>query len=439
MTANVRRLPRLLRPLARPRGAGAALFLTVLVAHQASSNYTPYDSYWVLPVSLSILRHGDVNLDEYASARQPGFPAAYALRRMGGHVYYAFPVGPSLVALPAVAARQLLAWARGQDLEQRYGSGGTPFRKAEKLTASVVVAVTAVMVFLIALELTGRLGVGIVTALVFAFCTSAWSTASRALWQHGPSMCLLAASLWLLVVARRRPRAAQFVLLPLAAAYVMRPTNAISAAVLGAYLLIAHRRYVLPALGWALLVAVPFVAYSLTVHDSILPWYFRARRLGYHPAFFEALAGNLVSPARGLFVFSPVLLLAGVGVWLKVRGRRFRLLDAALVAILVLHWVAISAFPHWWAGHSFGPRFFTDMLPYLAYFLVPVFAAVAEARPRRRRIALAAGVGLLAGFSFFVHFRGANSSSAMAWNAAPRNVDQHPERLWMWGDVQFLR
>jgi hypothetical protein len=427
-----------LRTLRRPGVVAAGIGLLVFASHSISKNYTPFDSYWVLPVSLSILRHGDVNLDEYASTRLPKPPVAHALHRVGEHTYNAFPLGPSLIALPTVAARQVLAWVRGQDLEQRWGGGGIRFRRAEKMTASLVIALAAVMLFFIGREMTGRTTVAAAASLVFAFCTSAWSTASRALWQHGPSMLMLCVALWLLLVARRRPRVAQFVTLPLAAAYVIRPTNAISIAVLGLYLLIRHRRYVLPAVAWALLVAVPFVAYSLTVYDHVLPWYFRAARLGMHPAFWEALAGNLVSPARGLFVFSPILLLSTAGVWVKVRRRQFTLLDAALILAIVLHWVAISAFGHWWAGHSFGPRFFSDMLPYFAYFLVPAFAAIAEAAPKRRT-ALTAAAAVLAAFSFVVHFRGANFHSTLEWNAGPGDIDRHPERLWDWSDLQFFR
>ncbi len=31
------------------------------------------------------------------------------------------------------------------------------------------------------------------------------------------------------------------------------------------------------------------------------------------------------------------------------------LLVAVMGAILLLHWLIISSFPHWWAGHSYGP------------------------------------------------------------------------------------
>jgi hypothetical protein len=40
-------------------------------------------------------------------------------------------------------------------------------------------------------------------AMVFAFGTAAWSTASRGLWQHGPSMLCLAVAAYLAMRSRR--------------------------------------------------------------------------------------------------------------------------------------------------------------------------------------------------------------------------------------------
>ena len=81
-------------------------------------------------------------------------------------------------------------------------------------------------------------------------------------------------------------------------------------------------------------------------------------------------------------MFSPILLLSVYGAWLTL-GRRGDLLSHALAAIVVLHWIALSSFPSGGAGHSFGYRLFSDMAPYLTYFLIPVIARIG-ALPRAR-------------------------------------------------------
>src|SRR5262249_49391806 len=203
-----------------------------------------------------------------------------------------------------------------------------------------------------------------IVALIFAFGTSAWSTASRSLWQHGPSMLMLAAAL----LIQRRGRRLALAGACLAFAYVIRPTNAIPLAAATIWTMGCRRD---SARSYLAVVAATIALFGLSsriVYGSWLPPYYAAGRLGGNPAFFEALARHLVSPGRGLLVFSPVLVFAGLGVALKIRLRRFTALDASLVAVVLLHWIAISSFPHWWGGHSYGPRFFSDMLPYLVYF-----------------------------------------------------------------------
>jgi hypothetical protein len=99
------------------------------------------------------------------------------------------------------------------------------------------------------------------------------------------------------------------------------------------------------------------------------------------------------------------------------------------VAVIGAHWILISIFSHWWAGHSYGPRLFTDVLPYAVYFLVrPV-----EARRRGAFLAVAAAI------SVFVHARGSISHATHAWNDGPPDVDAAPARVWDFRDPQFLR
>ena len=62
-------------------------------------------------------------------------------------------------------------------------------------------------------------------------------------------------------------------------------------------------------------------------------------RLCSNPQFLEALAGNLISPGRGLLFYSPVFLLSVYGIILKARGNNFKRLDAILAGILALHWL----------------------------------------------------------------------------------------------------
>ena len=84
----------------------------------------------------------------------------------------------------------------------------------------------------------------------------------------------------------------------------------------------------------------------------------------------EGLAGLLVSPSRGLFVYSPVLLfsLAGAAAVGRDGPPALRALaaGAALVFVLTSKWIM------WWGGHTWGPRLLADTLPILCILLGPV-------------------------------------------------------------------
>ncbi len=122
-------------------------------------------------------------------------------------------------------------------------------------------------------------------------------------------------------------------------------------------------------------------------YDALLPPYFAMQRLDLmlEP---QALLGNLISPARGLLVFSPVFLFSFYGLWLKLREVHSDMLDLFLVGIIVAHWLVISSFGHWWAGNSFGPRFFSDMTPYFVYFLIPVVKRSTELQGFKKAVIL---------------------------------------------------
>jgi hypothetical protein len=143
-------------------------------------------------------------------------------------------------------------------------------------------------------------------------------------------------------------------------------------------------------------------------------------------------------------VYSSIFLFAVYSLLLKIKNSEFRLLDAFLLGILFFHWVAISASREgWWGGHSYGPRLFSDMLPYLLYFLIPTIRQLAPPITVRKA-PLIALVALLAGISFFMHFRGATeTATAFGWNwqtgTVVGDVNDDPSRLWDWSDPPFLR
>jgi len=165
----------------------------------------------------------------------------------------------------------------------------------------------------------------------------------------------------------------------------------------------------------------------------LLPDYYLPKRLaGGH--FATAAYGNLFSPARGLFVYSPFLLLPLMVVrhtWRVVLQEKGLLV---LLAWPVLHWISISKFPHWWGGWSYGPRLMSDVLP--AFYVLIVFLfTVRLARPRLIGVTLT----VLCGLAFFINtVQGLYNPYTARWNSTP-NVCATSHRLFDWSDPQFLQ
>ena len=373
------------------------------------------------------IEEGNIDLNEYGRLLKDN--DFYQIENVNGHYFSRFPIGASILALPLVFAFKLFS---NLDETIRFEIP----KYIEAYISSIFVAVTAVFIFLIARLSIKKDLYAALPALVFAFCTSAWSIAGLALWQHSPSMLMLTVALYLILLADRRPGIVQYASIPLAFSYAVRPTNSISIILLTLFILMRYRSYIIRYFAWGLLVAVPFIIFNLQVYGALLSPYYQPGRLASNKYFLEALAGNLVSPSRGLFVFSPVLLLAFLGVWLKIRDRQFERLDLFIAAIIVIHWITVSSFEPWWAGYTFGPRFFTDMLPYFIYFTIPVFAFI-TVKKSPWRPAVITGLVVLSLLSLFIQHRGATCEQVQEWNSHPQ-LNENQERLWDWGEISFL-
>lgn len=418
------------------------VFSIVFFTHYMSPVLQRSDSWWVLHTSMSIIREGNLDLDEYkATAAQTATGSSYNLDKINGSTFMRYPVGSSILAIPFVYIVDVGGGHKlSRDLNSSQGSPPS-IKTAEKLSASFYVALSTVIIFLIS-----RISLGnwyaLAPSFIFAFCTAAWSTASRAMWQHGPSMLMIAAALYIILRAEEQPRLARYASLPLVAAYIIRPTNSIPIFIISAYIFISYREHFWRYLIYGTSAAAAFISLSLFAYNSFLPSYYGESIISrfslLNRNMIIALSGNLISPSRGLLVYSPVLILAGAGICLKVRDRTISRLDHFLIVIVATHWFMISMFGHWYGGYSFGPRFFTDMIPILIVFMLPVFRRLQESSGKSR-LAIAGVVVVLSAFSLFVNFMGANYEETFTWNKEPVDIDLDNTRLWDWSDPAFLR
>jgi hypothetical protein len=469
----------------RFRWAGSwwALALVVAVVYLLSPvrDATRHDPAFAPLTAYAIVHGGTTSLDGFGAERLVGHPvvlsdgsldpgavveavgapgweeleAAVADPDVEVHDY--FPWTGAVLAVPAVVAADLVAaLTGGPDSGEQLADGGFAVPHAAVASLVVVGAVLALRVTALAV-LTGpssrRRLLANAAALVVALGTSAWSVASRALWQHTPSLLLLSLACWCAVrVALDEPggRTVDPWVVGLAAAsagaVVARPTNAGFAAAVLAWVLVRRRARPAPTIASVAVgagaVAAAFVLISLLLVGGAVPDYYSAGRLEAGGWFAEAVAANWVSPSRGLLLASPVLLLAVPGTVVAWRDRDrpgLRSLSVALWIGVAALTASVAAFPQWWAGHSFGPRFMTEAVPLLAVLSLPALDRVAAPAPRtaRARAGLVAVVAL-AVWSVGFHAVGAVAGAAGCWNRYPSDVDDDPGRVWSLTDAQVL-
>ena len=153
----------------------------------------------------------------------------------------------------------------------------------------------------------------------------------------------------------------------------MRPSNVLFVLISGGLILLAKNRWRLftSYAAFGLVIGAGIASYNFYVFDHIRGGY----QQNFTGAFASGLPGILFSPGRGLFFYSPILLLAipGVYFWFRQSSSVSRIVYLIAALFAAAHILLYSQWPMWWGGHCFGPRLLTDITPCLARILVYFF------------------------------------------------------------------
>jgi hypothetical protein len=370
---------------------------------------------------------------------KPSDSLPYYVARRRGHLLSTYPLAPGLLALPFYWPQVLVldwlrpGWDQNDELLNKYTA------RMAKSAAAATTALTGVAL----LHLLRALGFGwpaLLATLAAALGSPLWVQSSQSLWLHAPAALALTLSMALLVpqpVSRWR-----LFLAGLAAAVLVcvRANDVVFAVILFAWVVRYHFRDLPWFLPMPVLMGAALLSYNY--------WFFGAAsggyamegmeehglRVTYSNPLFDGMAGTLVSPSRGLFLFCPWVALAlvaapgAVARW--VNGRSVVWWMAwGLIPYLIL----LSKYHIWWGGASFGPRYWADVMPLFAVMLAcglawswsryrtafPAFVAA---------VLFACGIQAIGAFSF-----------PSTWYYWPNDVDYHPERCWDWRDNEVRR
>jgi dolichyl-phosphate-mannose-protein mannosyltransferase len=395
------------------------LLLVCTISILYFGNYRTLGSSDTIParyLPLSILREGNFDLDEFSNLHSRAASSGMIYR--GKHFISFYPVGAPLIASPFY-----LASAIGPI------PGNSQFvADLEKFAAALIVILSVIVLYFAILPLTNR-GMSLLITAVYALATSSFSVSSQALWQHGAAQLCLAVALYCLVRGLKEPRWNSFAGFPAALAVVCRPTDALLVLPMGLYVLF-HQTKTFP--GFLLFTLPPIlfqISYNNYYFDNPLHTQWRINQEGFWTTpFINGLSGILFSPARGLFVYSPILIFSFIGVilcWVKPEFVLLRYLSIGVIANLFLY----SKFFMWWGGNTYGPRLLADLSPILCLFLYPIKNYLAK---RFTKIIFF----VLMIFSIAAHAIGAYTYDP--YFDSNLHINSSSNAAWLWSDNQLL-
>ncbi|HJR58432.1 MAG TPA: isoprenylcysteine carboxylmethyltransferase family protein [Vicinamibacterales bacterium] len=412
------------------------IFVVAFVVYNSNGReIQSYDSQPTKYAARELALHGRLTLDAVVASAPPLGERSAFQRDLSGRYRSAYSVVPSI---EAAGVAWLLNATGLVDLTAPLAPG-----LIAALTASLLTAGAVALVFAALARRADRRTAALV-ALGLGFGTNLWPLASRSLWQletvsFGFALALHA---WLRPPEAFKARHVWIGAAGLALAGSARLETAPAIAVLlaglvvrlgirrasPALVLVAAAGAVLMAAQWSwfgsvlgakmILQSSGLEAHGVTGTFSAQPWY--------------GALGLLLSPSRGLILFSPIVLVPLLGLPIVWR-QRSDAGDRWWTAAALLQYAGYSCYSMWWGGHTYGPRYLVDALVPLTPAAAAGIGWVVERRWRQ-----AVGTAALA-WSVAVAATGAFCYPNDRWNTDPADVDRHHDRLWDWRDPQIVR
>jgi|GEM_PF-1047846 len=366
-----------------------------------------------------LVRRQTIELSSIPAFRKE--PLHYSALRIGDRILPSFPLGTGILSVPYAA--MALATSRGVVTESF-------LYRSEKHLAALMAVASALLLFSGVRRRYGE-NVAIATFAVFAFGTTAFTSVGQSLSSTTGEVFFFCLALALLLPDDASLASVIGAGFAMGGAFLCRPSALLATGCVGLALLLRRRRD-----------GIAFGAVAGTVIVIIGVW---LRSLYGHPlggyalmntqtgmwghSILEGLAGNLISPSRGVLFFFPYLLflpLAAVLVRRDPSTRRWWL--AALLSVAGTLGLT-SAYDRWWGGWSVGPRLMTEAAPFLSLLLIPIWQN--WSRLGRVRFAFLGSVLLaMATQGLFAY-----GSRVHAWSAEV--LDPHPESLWSLSNSQL--
>jgi len=417
----------------------AAVFFVIYNLNLIPTRNSDSTAAALLP--FSIVRNHSLYLDEFYTnyarneSDKVGEGPLFFLRKYKDHYISYYPI-----TLPLIISPFYIPIVYALHLQNAPPEKIIPIAYAcEKLFASIIAALSVAVFFTLLCTLFGFNGLTWLLTVAYAIGTGIWPQASQLLYQHGFSCLMVILAILFFLRSNTNKRYLFFVGIVSALAITERYNNVFVIVLLGLIVVVRNyknfRALVLYFTG-PLIIAGLFFWYNLHFFNNLSG--------GYATIFaplsgkiFIAIAGMLVSPSRGLFIFSPFLFAAVIGIVIYFRKKEYRnnpLYAVFLIAVISnLFLLATIAFPtSWWGGFCYGPRQLTEITPLLILF-IPLAKNLFE------RFLILKWIFIFSiGLSIIINGIGVFCYPKGAWNTLPNTVDVAQWKLWDFKNNQIM-
>lgn len=328
---------------------------------------------------------------------------------VGGHYYSDKAPGVSLAAIPVVAiSRPFVSDPNSSDGVATLSYVATVF------ASGVPVMLAALLLFGLALRFGASLSGAAVSALAFGLGTPAWCYATLFFGHALALACLVAALAAAVALCDRKDLRRDWILAGSVGfaggfATVTEYTAVVPAALLAGLALHMvwkdrerRLRVALATMAGASVMVAVLLAYNTAAFGGPFEVSYSGVQgfegmkqgfMGIGTPKLSVLVEILVGRFRGILPLAPVLALAPVGAYFLIRKRETRIVSLVVAAIAVYYILLNASYFYWNGGWSYGPRHMTAGLPFLCFFLGPLWS-----RGRILRVVLAGcalyGVGM---------------------------------------------
>jgi len=412
-----------------------SLFLLFFVIYNLNMRtIPPSDSISASLMPFSILEYHTLVLDSYANYFSTIQPFPWMVFQEQGHYYSVYPIVTPLLITPLYILPYIVLKAIHCPIDALNPSFQLAVLIMEKFCASLIAALAGMFVYLALREIVTK-KTAIITSIIFAVGTSTWATSSQNLWQHGLIELFLAILIFMVLRSNGHISVRDAVIMGIISGLFVfnRPSDSLLVLPIIFYIIKLNDNVTYYFVS-VIIAGLPFLTYNM---------YYFGRLFGAYSYLADGISlnntinviGILVSPSRGILIYSPIVILAFFGYLEAMKSKdnnlRFFFIIAGLAVVLELF--VYGGFRMWYAGGSYGPRFLTGFLPILVLFI-----GIYLDKPNKDT-KLIFFISLLVIWSIFAQVIGAFYAPNGWFCCVPSGLEEDPGRLWNWSDMEIFR